>query len=177
MAQLEWSEGRADPRIRDWVMREEITTSSGQAGGEYFGSVDIPLGVKVEAMHLDFATAVSGDSVTILDFGISNDGGLYFPCGSTQTLTVSSSYFSVFEYTGLMDGHTVDSVRFLGDGDSIHSLSGLGSTNRIRVGSAGTTSAVNTSRVVLYTKKVDNTAAATTAGKVRVTVYGTRYIF
>lgn len=180
MALIDWSEGGDDPRIREWVMREDISLAAAPTGGEHRGSVDIPLGVKIEAMLIEVMTAISGGSVTTLDFGISNDSPLFFQSGSTKTLTAGSRYFSIFEYAGLnlFDGHNVDpGFRFIGEGDAVHGADIQGSNDRVRSGSSGTSVPENNARVTLYTKQVDGTAAATTAGKVFVTVYGTRYIF
>jgi len=180
MASIETSEGGADPRIRDWVMRESISLAASSNGGEHRGSIDIPVGVKVEAIAIEVATAISGGSVDALEFGISNDGGLFFPSGSTRTLTAGARYFSVFEYAGLnlFDGHGINpGVRFIGEGDSVHNY-GQDLTSRVRKVSAGTSVPENNARVVLYTKREDGfTAAETTAGVVHVTVYGSRYIF
>jgi hypothetical protein len=178
MALIESSEGGRDPRINDYVMREEISTAASSNGGEHRGSVDIPVGVKVNAIAIEFATAVSGGSVDALDFGICNDAGLFFQGGTTRVLTAGTRYFSVFEYgnVNLIDGRANPSVRFVGD-VSEHNPGHQGATNRVRT-VASATAAVNNSRVYLYTKQEDwITAATTTAGNVRVTVYGTRYSF
>ena len=180
MALIESSEGGSDPRIRDWVMRESISLAASSNGGEHRGSVDIPVGVKVEAIAIEFSTAVAGGSVDALDFGIGSDSGIFFQSGSTRVLTAGTRYFSIFEYAGLnlFDGHGINpGVRFIGDGDSVHSY-GQDLTSRVRAVSAGTSVPENNARVVLYTRQEDGfTAAETTAGVVHVTVYGRRYIF
>lgn len=180
MALVDWSESPSDPRKVTIVIRESISLASANAGGESRGSVDIPIGVKVEAILVDITTAISGGSVDALEFGLSNDAALFFPGGSTRTLTAGGRYFALFEYgdRSLFDGHNQDpGIRFIGEGDGVHHSGHQGSVDRVRSGSAGTSVPENHSRITLYTKQADGTAAQTTGGAVLVTLYGTRYIF
>jgi hypothetical protein len=182
MALIESSEGGRDPRINDYVMREDISTAASSNGGEHRGAVDIPIGVKVNAIAIEFATAVSGGSVDALDFGICNDMGVFFQGGTTRVLTAGTRYFSVFEYgnVNLLASRNMATpgVSFVGDGDPDYGPGHVGGTSgRVRTITRPTASE-NNSRVVLYTRQEDGfTAATTTAGNVRVTVYGTRYSF
>ena len=170
MAQLEWSEGGNDPRIKDWVMREEIALDGGTS--EHRGSVDIPVGVKVEAIHVAVITAVSGGDVYSMEVGISDDGSAFFSNKSTETFTAGSTLFGIFEYA-----HPRSQPRFDEGTNDLGRQSVMEMPAGVRKVSAGAAASENNARVTLYTKAVDGEDAVTTAGKVHVTVYGRRYIY
>ena len=176
MAQLEVSAGGRDPRISDYVLREDIATTD--SSGQHVGASEIPLGVKIEAVHIEVVTAISGGSVYTLEVGIGNDGAVYFPSGSTRSLSAGSTLFGIFEYSNvnLFDGRGPDpGRRFLVEDNLVYSTENADDRKPIRKASIGTLPSENTARVVLYTKAIDGEVAATTAGSVRVTVYGRRY--
>jgi hypothetical protein len=78
MGYSELSESGSDPRIADWVLREDIDLSAAPADGYHDGVNQIPLEVLVEAFHVEVMDAVDGDSVESFSIGVSSDASLFF---------------------------------------------------------------------------------------------------